>query len=97
LFQVFILFELKKKLFKKVGELVGYQCDQYVSEKVKSFEKEKISKTIQDSLTCKARLLYYFPKNEEIKKKENESFDDWCMYYLKLSFFNNTFSKVDGI
>eukprot|EP01080_Neovahlkampfia_damariscottae_P009325 gene9325-1412_t len=70
------------QLIVSVGELVGYQCDQYVSSQIKSFEQEKISKTIHDSLTCKARLLYYFPKNEEVKKNENESFDDWCGWHL---------------
>jgi Fe-S oxidoreductase len=59
--------------------LVAFQCDQFVSSNIKSFENEKISKIIHDSLTCKARLLYYYPKEVEVVE---DGFDSWCGWHL---------------
>lgn len=66
------------KLMVQVGELVAYQCDQYVAKKLTSYPSGLLQKIIQQSKTCKARLLYYFSIDDD---KTPRTRDSWCGWH----------------
>ncbi|EFA82854.1 hypothetical protein PPL_04549 [Heterostelium album PN500] len=61
-----------------VGSLVAQQCDLYVQSKKPNYQPNTLKRIIDESLTCKARLLYYFPINED---QTERSRDSWCGWH----------------
>jgi isopenicillin N synthase-like dioxygenase len=53
------------KTMCSVGQLVAKQCDTYVSSVSEKYEKGKLARVLGESKVTKARLLHYFPKEEE--------------------------------
>ncbi|KAF2073847.1 hypothetical protein CYY_004843 [Polysphondylium violaceum] len=63
-----------------VGMLVAQQCDSYTTKQCGEgdYVQGTLKKIIQESLTCKARLLYYFPINEDETERTRDS---WCGWH----------------
>eukprot|EP01133_Synstelium_polycarpum_P006576 gene6576-7632_t len=61
-----------------VGQMVAQQCDAYASQQVDGYVDGTLTKVIGESLTCKARLLYYFPINEDDTERSRDS---WCGWH----------------
>jgi isopenicillin N synthase-like dioxygenase len=63
-------------LIVSTGVLLSRHIDDYIKKEVPTFEKGKIEDIITQSKCCKARLLHYFPSNDE-KDADN----DWCGWH----------------
>jgi isopenicillin N synthase-like dioxygenase len=63
-------------LIVETGILLSKHIDDFIKKEVPTYEDGKIQKIIQDSKCCKARLLHYFPSEDE-KDAEN----DWCGWH----------------
>ena len=59
------------KTMCSVGQLVAQQCDTFVSSKSSKYETGKLARVLGESKVTKARLLHYFPKEEEKKARAN--------------------------
>lgn len=81
-------------LIRDIGILVGKSADQYVSSQCAGYSSGKLETIISSSLCAKARLLHYFPNDEDDvnnattaatmdeKKKPNEfDFSSWCGWH----------------
>ncbi|GAM22591.1 hypothetical protein SAMD00019534_057660 [Acytostelium subglobosum LB1] len=66
------------QLIVSVGALVAEQCDKFATKNVNGFKDGTLKKIIDESKTCKARLLYYFPINED---QTARSKDSWCGWH----------------
>ncbi|EGG22113.1 hypothetical protein DFA_02003 [Cavenderia fasciculata] len=66
------------QLMVNVGELVAEQCDMFTSTKVQGYEKDTLKNIINQSKTCKARLLYYFPIDHDETERTRDS---WCGWH----------------
>jgi isopenicillin N synthase-like dioxygenase len=58
--------------------LVAKACDRYAEANIDGYKPGYLHHVVTTSLTTKARLLHYFPGNQE----EAESDDDWCATHL---------------
>jgi hypothetical protein len=72
-----IEFKRLGQLIVSVGLLIAKQCDAYVKSCCPDYSDNKIARTIEQSLCCKARLLHYFPQANENIDRETE-FSSWC-------------------
>jgi isopenicillin N synthase-like dioxygenase len=63
-----------------VGQLVARQCDRYVAEQLGSRYRDDLSleRILATSRSCKARLLHYFPINEDSTPRTRDS---WCGWH----------------
>ncbi|KAK5577729.1 hypothetical protein RB653_002676 [Dictyostelium firmibasis] len=61
-----------------VGQLVARQCDKYTVKQCEDYKPDTLETIIKESLTCKARLLYYFPINEDQSERTKDS---WCGWH----------------
>jgi len=62
----------------EVGILLAHHCDKYVESKFgNNYTKGTYEKVIQESKTCKARVLHYFP----IKTDRTRDIDSWCGWH----------------
>ncbi|EGC35755.1 hypothetical protein DICPUDRAFT_151846 [Dictyostelium purpureum] len=61
-----------------VGQLVAEQCDKYAVKNLEGYSPDTLKNIIKESLTCKARLLYYFPINEDDTQRTRDS---WCGWH----------------
>lgn len=68
------------QLIVSVGILVAYQCDQYVHKKCQSYPADKLSRIIETSRCCKARLLHYFPLDQSVENS-HDPFSSWCGWH----------------
>jgi isopenicillin N synthase-like dioxygenase len=59
------------KTMCNVGQLVAKQCDAYVSSVSEKYEKGKLARVLGESKVTKARLLHYFPKEQEHRARAN--------------------------
>lgn len=73
------------QLIVSVGILVAKLCDAYVKSQCPSYKEMKLTEIIKSSKCCKARLLHYFPQNEEELSNngsnEDSSFSSWCGWH----------------
>jgi len=61
------------------GLLIAKQCDAYVKQVTPGFKSDNsLEQIIVDSRTCKARLLHYFPINDDATARTRES---WCGWH----------------
>jgi len=77
-------FKTLGQLIVSVGKLVAKQCDAYVEKQMKTYSKGRLTRIIDTSICCKARLLHYFPyegANEVLKEGEAEDFSSWCGWH----------------
>jgi isopenicillin N synthase-like dioxygenase len=77
-------FKTLGQLMVKVGTLVARQCDTYISSMAPLYSKNSFETVIETSKCCKARLLHYYPMNqEEIDSHNNSSnqFSSWCGWH----------------
>lgn len=86
-------FKVLGQLIVSVGKLVAKQCDIYTKKECPEYESDRMSRIIENSLSCKARLLHYYPANtiaHESKTEENttagkvggeENFSSWCGWH----------------
>lgn len=58
----------------EVGRKIARICDVLIASEVKEYQPNRLFKTLEESPNCKARLLHYFPLDEN-----NES--DWCGWH----------------
>jgi len=66
------------RLMVQVGLLVAAQCDRFVSKLVTIPPELQLAKLIQESQTCKARLLHYYAiKNDPTPRVR----DSWCAWH----------------
>jgi len=67
-------------LIVEVGKLLAKQCDTFVRREAPGYDEGKLFKLIQDSKTCKARLLHYFPQDDS-KGDCGNDFSSWCGWH----------------
>lgn len=72
-----------------VTVLVARQCDRYASAKIKDYEPGFLERIVRLSTTKKARLLHYFPPNENSQRLQEGSEreiitpeDSWCTTHV---------------
>jgi len=63
-------------LIVDTGILLAKHIDKYLAKKVPTYQDGKITKVIQESKCCKARLLHYFPSEDP-----NDGEADWCGWH----------------
>lgn len=77
-------FKTLGQLIVNVGKLVAKQCDTYVKKEMPSYTEGRLTRIIAESLSCKARLLHYFPaaapQETENDSKEGD-FSSWCGWH----------------
>jgi len=71
------------QLIVKVGLLLAKKCDQYVESKFGSkYKKGCFAQVIENSRTCKARLLHYYPLPEDdLNTPGSRPVDSWCGWH----------------
>jgi isopenicillin N synthase-like dioxygenase len=82
-------FKVLATLVVNVGKLLAKQCDKYVQSVTTDYPANKLHDIIDQSRTCKARLLHYFPltaeaiqsMNEEAAKGGDDPFSSWCGWH----------------
>lgn len=75
-------FKTLGQIIVSVGTLVAAQCDAYVASQCPTYPANMLQNIIQQSLCCKARLLHYFPQNdEEVSSAKAEDFSNWCGWH----------------
>jgi isopenicillin N synthase-like dioxygenase len=73
------------RLMVAVGTLVAAQCDSYVQQQCPSYN-QRLKKTIETSLCCKARLLHYFDCSQNVIQESEgtdmrDPFSSWCGWH----------------
>lgn len=63
-----------------IAALVARACDKYAEANIPEYKKGYLEHVVKTSVSTKARLLHYFPKEEEAKQDGDE--DDWCATHL---------------
>jgi len=71
------------QLMVKVGLLLAKKCDNYLESKFgDKYKKGNFVKVIENSRSCKARLLHYFPiATDDPDKPGCRSVDSWCAWH----------------
>lgn len=73
-------FPLAGQLVVKVGTLVARQCDLYTKRVLGANiynDKHSVERVVRESNTCKARALYYFPRDDDAPRSR----DSWCGWH----------------
>jgi len=77
-------FKALGQLIVSVGKLVAKQCDVYARKQLPGYKEGRLSRIIETSLSCKARLLHYFPAatpmDSSSDSKEGD-FSSWCGWH----------------
>jgi hypothetical protein len=67
------------KMIISVGLLVAKQCDLFVHSQSCTYREDNLQSVILESKCCKARLLHYFPmENNENATVADDEFSSWC-------------------
>ncbi|KAJ5654574.1 hypothetical protein N7490_001577 [Penicillium lividum] len=70
-------------LIIKTAGLVARACDQYAEANIDDYKPGYLQRVVETSLTTKARLLHYFPaENQSAFEEEEKSDDDWCATHI---------------
>lgn len=73
------------QIIVSVGKLVAQQCDRYVRSKCPTYPERNLENVIDTSLCCKARLLHYFPIQQEgeaaVPESKDSEFSSWCGWH----------------
>ncbi|KAJ6102006.1 hypothetical protein N7486_004433 [Penicillium sp. IBT 16267x] len=72
-------------LIIQTAGLVARACDRYAEANIEDYNPGYLQRVVETSLTTKARLLHYFPSNEETVSAEEENEkddDDWCATHI---------------
>jgi isopenicillin N synthase-like dioxygenase len=74
------------RLIVAVGTLVAAQCDRYVKKQCDSYPDQRLTRVIEGSLCCKARLLHYFDCSHDLTHENGSSeshdpFSSWCGWH----------------
>ena len=70
-------------LIIQTAALVAQACDQYAEANIAGYKPGYLSHVVTTSLTTKARLLHYFPSEQNDSNAENdENDDDWCATHV---------------
>ena len=73
-------FKALGQLIVSVGILVARHCDAYVKSKSPSYHEGRLSRIVESSICCKARLLHYFPATSS-SDASSEDFSSWCGWH----------------
>ncbi|CZT04067.1 hypothetical protein WAI453_011109 [Rhynchosporium graminicola] len=73
-------FEDLCRLIIDTAVLVAKACDQYAEKEIPDYKPGYLEHVVKTSTTTKARLLHYFPADEEAKEDTND--DDWCATHV---------------
>lgn len=73
-------FKQMGQLVVEVGLLLAKHIDKYVKKMKPSYDGVKLYKTIKESQCCKARLLHYFPLENEQQEQEAD-LASWCGWH----------------
>lgn len=73
-------FKALGQLIVSVGKLVAKQCDAYVKQQQPEYIDGRLGRIIDTSLSCKARLLHYFPSVDK-KDDDKDNFSSWCGWH----------------
>ncbi|CZT12520.1 uncharacterized protein RAG0_16315 [Rhynchosporium agropyri] len=73
-------FEDLCRLIIDTAVLVAKACDQYAEKEIPDYKPGYLEHVVKTSTTTKARLLHYFPADEEAKENTND--DDWCATHV---------------
>ena len=87
------------QLVVSVGMLLARECDTYVKKAHPAYAKapKTMEDVIKESLTCKARLLYYFPIKGDESVREVDSWCGWHNDHGSLTgLLPNMFLSLDG-
>ncbi|KAF2450778.1 Clavaminate synthase-like protein [Karstenula rhodostoma CBS 690.94] len=63
-----------------IAALVARACDKYAEANIPEYKKGYLEHVVKTSVSTKARLLHYFPKEGEANQDGDE--DDWCATHL---------------
>ncbi|KAJ4357621.1 uncharacterized protein N0V89_002197 [Didymosphaeria variabile] len=63
-----------------IAALVARACDKYAEANIPDYKKGFLEHVVKTSVSTKARLLHYFPKEGDAKEGGDE--DDWCATHL---------------
>ncbi|KAF1973722.1 Clavaminate synthase-like protein [Bimuria novae-zelandiae CBS 107.79] len=63
-----------------IAALVARACDKYAEANIPDYKPGYLEHVVKTSISTKARLLHYFPKEGEAKEDADE--DDWCATHL---------------
>lgn len=80
------VFKEAGQMVHEVGIMVARCCDSYVLAKCSGYE-PKLEKIIRNSKCCKARLLHYFPieddviDDNDVATIDDTNFSDWCGWH----------------
>mmetsp|Transcript_3834 Transcript_3834/g.14531 ORF Transcript_3834/g.14531 Transcript_3834/m.14531 type:complete len:364 (-) Transcript_3834:166-1257(-) len=98
-------FKDMSRLLVDVGLLVSRQCDAFAQKTFKNYKAGTLHHTIADSKCHKARLLYYFPLEDDTPKQKSDDVDSWCGWHsdtdtltglLKGMYFDKDGKCLDG-
>ncbi|KAK5057516.1 hypothetical protein LTR84_011516 [Exophiala bonariae] len=78
------------RLIIDTAVLVARACDRYAEQEIEGYEPGYLERVVQGSRTSKARLLHYFPSEEQEEEKkepgletaEGKVDDTWCTTHL---------------
>lgn len=76
-------FKALGQLIVSVGKLVASQCDAYAKSQSPNYVSGRLRRIIDTSLSCKARLLHYFPFSADTHgaDKDPNDFSSWCGWH----------------
>lgn len=69
-------------LIIQTATLVAKACDRYAEANIEDYKPGYLQRVVETSLTTKARLLHYFPSDNDPKQEGSASDDDWCATHL---------------
>ena len=64
-----------------IAALVARACDRYAEANIEEYKPGYLEHVVKTSISTKARLLHYFPKQDEPKEQSGDE-DDWCATHL---------------
>jgi len=79
-------FKALGKLIVQTGLLVAKQCDKYAKKQINSYPENRLFTVINESKTCKARLLHYFPVDnltvsDSPAEPNGDDISSWCGWH----------------
>jgi isopenicillin N synthase-like dioxygenase len=80
------------QLVVHVGRLVARQCDAFVRDKLPGYPEHYLEETLNTDDTTKARLLHYFPLDQQVE--DEEAVDSWCGWHLDNSSLTGLVSAM---
>ncbi|KAJ3051920.1 hypothetical protein HK097_007069 [Rhizophlyctis rosea] len=82
------------RLIVQIGNLVARHCDAYISKSHPSLPRAFLQTALASSTTTKARLLHYFPIENQQAEASTEALDTWCGLHVDHSMLTGLTSAL---